>query len=268
MPIDWFTVAAQAVNFVILVALLTRFLYRPLTRVINEREARVGELLDDATRRTVEADERTQRLEEEERALTTRRREALDVLEREIATERMALLDRAREEVARRERDWQAALERRRAEILDRVAGAAVSHLAEALRTALADLTDAELEARAAAVFLARFGALDDGELAALGEEVSRAGAVVRTARPLAPALHEEIRRRLEGRFGPNLTLRFEVDTGLICGLDLRAGGRRLAWNAEQYVTELEDELRRQLAAEEPESVGAGEAGSEPPHGD
>jgi F-type H+-transporting ATPase subunit b len=279
LPIDWFTVAAQAVNFVILVALLTRFLYRPLTRVIAEREAKIGALLDDAARRTAEADERARRLEQEEHALAARRRESLDALEREVETERSELLDRAREEVERRERDWRAALERRRAEILDRVARAAVSHLAEALRAALADLTDAELEARAAAAFLARFAALDDGELAAFADEIARAGAVVRSSRPLAPPLREEIERRLADRFGPDLGLSFEVDPALVCGLELRSGGRRLAWTAAHYVAELEDELRRQLAAEEPEAAGerrpatpaaagGGATGGEPRHGE
>ena len=38
MLIDWFTVVAQIVNFLILVALLKRFLYGPLIRAIDARE--------------------------------------------------------------------------------------------------------------------------------------------------------------------------------------------------------------------------------------
>ena len=38
MPIDWFTVVAQAINFLILVWLLKRFLYKPILHAIDERE--------------------------------------------------------------------------------------------------------------------------------------------------------------------------------------------------------------------------------------
>jgi F-type H+-transporting ATPase subunit b len=50
MLIDWFTVAAQALNFLILVWLLKRFLYGPILKAIDAREKRIaGELADAAT---------------------------------------------------------------------------------------------------------------------------------------------------------------------------------------------------------------------------
>ena len=38
MLIDWFTVGAQALNFVILVWLLKHFLYKPILNAIDVRE--------------------------------------------------------------------------------------------------------------------------------------------------------------------------------------------------------------------------------------
>ncbi len=38
MLIDWFTVVAQAINFLILVWLLQRFLFKPILGAIDERE--------------------------------------------------------------------------------------------------------------------------------------------------------------------------------------------------------------------------------------
>ena len=50
MLIDWFTVGAQAVNFLILVWLLKRFLYKPILKAIDAREKRIAaELADAAT---------------------------------------------------------------------------------------------------------------------------------------------------------------------------------------------------------------------------
>ena len=55
MLIDWFTVAAQAVNFLILVWLLKRFLYKPVLAAIDEREKRIETQLQDAEKKKTEA---------------------------------------------------------------------------------------------------------------------------------------------------------------------------------------------------------------------
>jgi hypothetical protein len=49
--------------------------------------------------------------------------------------------------------------------------------------------------------------------------------------------------------------VRFEVDPSLVCGVEIRSGGRSLAWNLEDYLDEMEQRL---LAA-----IGKGSVGDE-----
>ncbi|MEI8631780.1 hypothetical protein P4S72_06080 [Vibrio sp. PP-XX7] len=55
MLIDWFTVIAQVINFLILVWLLKRFLYRPILDAIDAREKRIADELADADEKRDEA---------------------------------------------------------------------------------------------------------------------------------------------------------------------------------------------------------------------
>src|ERR1700677_4253344 len=55
MLIDWFTVSAQAVNFLILVWLMKRFLYKPILNAIDAREQRIAAELADADAKKAEA---------------------------------------------------------------------------------------------------------------------------------------------------------------------------------------------------------------------
>ena len=48
MLIDWFTVCAQAINFLILVWLLKRYLYKPVLAAIDARERKVAARIVDA----------------------------------------------------------------------------------------------------------------------------------------------------------------------------------------------------------------------------
>ncbi|HEY4789048.1 MAG TPA: hypothetical protein VIH57_23530, partial [Bacteroidales bacterium] len=56
MLIDWFTVAAQLINFLVLVWLLKRFLYKPVLKAIDEREKRIVMQLQEAENKKAEAD--------------------------------------------------------------------------------------------------------------------------------------------------------------------------------------------------------------------
>ena len=69
MLIDWFTVGAQALNFVILVWLMKRFLYQPILDAIDAREQRIAAELADAAARKAEAARERDRVPAQERSL-------------------------------------------------------------------------------------------------------------------------------------------------------------------------------------------------------
>lgn len=48
MLFDWFTVGAQVLNFLVLVWLMKRFLYKPVLDAIDAREKRIAQSLADA----------------------------------------------------------------------------------------------------------------------------------------------------------------------------------------------------------------------------
>ena len=55
MLIDWFTVGAQALNFLILVWLIKRFLYKPILHAIDAREKGIAKELAEAEVNQAEA---------------------------------------------------------------------------------------------------------------------------------------------------------------------------------------------------------------------
>ncbi|MDD2336714.1 MAG: hypothetical protein PHD01_09060, partial [Geobacteraceae bacterium] len=47
----------------------------------------------------------------------------------------------------------------------------------------------------------------------------------------------------LEADIAEDRRVRFEVDPSLVCGIEIRSGGRSLAWNIEDYLGEMEQRL-------------------------
>jgi F-type H+-transporting ATPase subunit b len=67
--IDWYTVAAQALNFLILVWLLKRFLYQPVLDAIGAREQRIAMQLADAASKEAAATKEREQFESKNREL-------------------------------------------------------------------------------------------------------------------------------------------------------------------------------------------------------
>ena len=97
MLIDWFTVGAQALNFIVLVWLLKRFLYKPILNAIDAREKRIATELADADAKKAEAQRERDEFQHKNEAFDQQRAALLSKATQEANAERQRLLGEARE---------------------------------------------------------------------------------------------------------------------------------------------------------------------------
>src|SRR5580658_6185441 len=96
MLIDWFTVGAQALNFLILVWLMKRFLYQPILDAIDAREKRIAAELADAAAKQAEAQKQRDEFEHKNTEFEQQRAALLAKTTDEAKVERQRLFDEAR----------------------------------------------------------------------------------------------------------------------------------------------------------------------------
>ena len=96
MLIDWFTVGAQALNFLILVWLLKRFLYKPILDAVDAREKRIAAELADADAKKAEAKKERDEFQHKNEEFDQQRAALLSKATEEAKAERQRLLDEAR----------------------------------------------------------------------------------------------------------------------------------------------------------------------------
>lgn len=242
MLIDWLTVAAQALNFLILVWLMKRFLYQPILRAIDARERRIASELAAAAASKAEAEKEREEFESKNEQFDRQRAELLKQAVDAANGERQRLLEEARNAAETTREKRQAAL-RADFELLNREIGRRARQEVFAIaRKALGDLAGASLEARMVEQFTHRLRELDDaakGELAQALNAGSGA-ALVRSAFELPAEQRRAVESALQETFGADIHVRFESAPELISGLELGAKGRKLAWSIEDYLASLE----------------------------
>jgi F-type H+-transporting ATPase subunit b len=242
--VDWVTIVAQVVNFVVLVVLLRVFLYKPILRAMDKRQETIAAKFNEAETREAEALKERDALREDRETLEAKRDELLDEARRDAHETRRTLRDEARRAVDEQAREWHRALRDQRDSFLGSVRRRAAAGVCDAARRALADLADAALEARAIGVFADRLRDLPDEDRQAFAAAVRDADgpAVVATAWDPGDEGRDKVGVAVREHLG-DIELAFETDEALVCGIELRTEGREIAWSVDRYVQGLRDRL-------------------------
>lgn len=244
MQIDWLTVAAQIVNFLILVWLLKRFLYGPVIEAMQKREKHIQARFDSAAQEEQHAKDEAERYRDQQQTLDREREEILADARHEADEIRRTLKQEARDEVDGQRHRWLEELESDKEETLSEISRQITRQVAHATRQALSELADAELETQAVKVFLKRLHALDEDEQKDLAQALSGKNvAVVASAFDLPKKLRDQIGVAVSGLLGSEASLRFEQSAELTCGLELVVADRKIGWNVADYLDGLEQDL-------------------------
>lgn len=251
MQIDWFTVAAQVINFLILVWLLKRFLYKPILDAIDAREKRIASALADADAKKAEAQQERDAFQNKNEAFDQQRATLLSQAMDEAKAERLRLLDGARQAAD--------ALSAKRQETLRNDAhhlNQAISHRARQevfaiARKALTELAGTSLEARMGKVFMRHLQEMDEQRKADFAAALKSAAepARVRSTFDLPEEQRAAIQNALNETFSAEIHVRFETAPDLVSGIELTTNGQKVAWSIADYLVSLErgvDELLKE----------------------
>src|SRR5512147_2227539 len=263
MSVNWFTVAAQVVNFLILVWLLHRFLYGPIIAAMDRREQRVAERLQDAQRKTDAAEAEADAFRHQREELNAERDRLMAEARREAETLRSTLIEAARAEIAAQQAEWQATLERKQEDFLRTLRRQTERAFLTLARQALADLANATLEGQVVAVFLDKLGDLDPPGKHALRAALRERnhGVLVRSRFELPPALRQRVTKAIHEHIAADVAIAFQTAEDQRCGIELRTDSHVLGWSIDGYL----DAIERHLTLHRDRSLATADVGGAAP---
>ena len=244
MLIDWFTVAAQIINFLLLIYLLRRFLYRPIQRVIQQREASIAAQMQEAVTLQAAATAAAADYAQRRAELDAQRAVLLDQARAETDAWRKEATAQARREIEDARTGWYKSVQAEQDAFLRTLRQRLAAQVCAISREALADLADADLEQRVLHVFIRRLHRLDEDQQALLAAmHADHAALHVRSSFPLASEARASLQQALQHALGEHAAINYLVDPTLLCGIEVSNHGHKLAWTLEDYLTGLESSL-------------------------
>jgi F-type H+-transporting ATPase subunit b len=238
MLIDWTTVIAQIVNFLILLILLKYFLYNRIIRAMDKREERIQSRLEDAERKWQEAEQEMAGFEEKKRELDQKREQFLDEAGKEAESYKNELLQEAREEVESLQKRWRRSVEQEKETFVGDLRKLATKQVYDICRRALSELSNTDIQDQTIEVFIDRFQHMTEAQKTDLLSANGRM--IIKSGYEIAADKREKIERILKEMMEELPEISYETDPDLILGIELKKRDKKIAWSLENYLSDLE----------------------------
>jgi len=258
MPIDWFTVIAQSINFVILLWLLKRFLYQPIVDGLDAREAKIADVLNDADKSKTQAHKLQSDYAQKLASIEKKRSEMLTIAKEEADAERQHLLDAAHVAADDMLRKRLAALQHDLHNLKHDIMLKSVDEVYALCRKILAELADADLDVLLFNKLLQRLQTLDNKQITELQHALSRTdnAVLVRSVFELSQgqkdSLIQCLQQIIQADHQATIALNFSLLPNLISGIELSVSGWKIPWSMHNYLAQLQQHLDELLLLPQP----------------
>lgn len=252
MPIDWFTVIAQIINFLVLAFLLQRFLYGPILKAIQARQEKIDSRWQEAEREQAEAREKAESYRQMIEVLKEQRQEQELEMKASVEAQRQASIQQVREEVEKMQEAWREGVRQERDKFLQGLRQQIGQEACRIARHALADLANADLEEQVLEVWMDRLRRLDREERQAISQSLqeSRQAISICSRFDLPHRKRQVLGDFFQELLGEEHPLRFVTSPAPLCGIEVKLGGYEIVWSLDDYLQNLEGRLSKTLNQE------------------
>lgn len=249
MLIDWFTFIAQIINFLVLIWLLKRFLYKPILNAIDEREKRIAAQIQEADTLKKEATNELENFQQKNQEFDRHRQELLSNAISEVDSERQRLIKQTRSDIEKLRLELQETIRNEQKKLGSEIVQRTRKEIFSIVRKTLRDLASVSLEDQMTDVFVARIKNLDltEKELLHSGITQVQGKIILRCTFELSPNHQTKIEDILKKEFSKKTKVNFETTLNLISGIELIAGGYKLVWSIDDYLLSLEKSIAELL---------------------
>jgi len=245
MSFSWWTFALQAANFLILVWLLRRFLFKPVSAIVARRKEEIARGMAEVSAEKQGALNLQHDLQAQRAGIEAERQKAVEKQRAQLAAERRKMIDEARADAEKIRTQATAQLGEERAaaaqELFSRTIELAVK-LAERL---LCELALPSIERAFLTRVLDHLDRLPQPERAALVSHLGASSLVVTTAHPLDALEEAHWREELGKRIGAAALIEFKSDAALIAGAEITFPSAILRFNWRDGLTTAAREINR-----------------------
>ena len=246
MQFDWFTFISQIINFLILIWLLQRFLFKPINKAMADREQKIISELEEARQTKLDAEQQEQELTNRLNEFEERKDELLGDAKKHIEEKRKQWLDDLRAEMMGVRNRWEEALETEKQLFLDQLKKETAVQVINLVERVLYDLSERNLEEQTVDYFCKKLKQLPVERKQQLqnnihAQQVTKAE--INSSFQLTGDQKHKLTNLLRQVTETELEIAFEKSEELGFGMEIHLKGWSMTWNLASYIEQLTKEM-------------------------
>jgi len=245
MNINWFTVIAQVINFLILVWLLKRFLYKPILKAIDEREKKITAQIKDADDKKAVAAKEQADFKKRNDEFDAQKKAMTDKVIADTNAQRDKLLEDAKNEANTLRSNLEKGIKEKQEADALATADKTQQQVFAITKKALKDMASSSLDEQSVNTFIKRLKVLNDDEKQQFKTafKSNTNNILVKSAFELPPEQQAAINDGVNETLGTKAGLQFTTSPELISGIELTTNGYKLAWSFAEYLNALQKNI-------------------------
>jgi len=252
MRVDWWTLALQTVNVLILIWILARFFFRPIANIVAKRQDETNKLFAEADAARNQAADARREAEKARAEVAAEHDRLIAEAQKAAQAEKERLLALAGQDTANLRHEAETAIARDRAASEQQIVDHATTLSVDIARRLLERLPAEPVFESFLSGLCDEIGKLTPEARAAFAAAATTDRAIeVMTPQPLSDEDREHIRNTLNNAFGAELPLTFVEDAKVLAGIELHGHNviLRNSWRAD--LERIREELSREPHANE-----------------
>ncbi|TXD48641.1 F0F1 ATP synthase subunit B [Polaribacter sp. IC073] len=249
MKIDWFTVIAQVLNFLILVWLLKKFLYKPILNAVNEREKKINDELREADAQKAAAEKEQDTFKNKNADFESKKSALLDKALADANIEKRQLITAARAAAKAIGSNMVKAFKKQQAQDKKEFTQNTQEQVFIITRKALKDIASVSIEKQTTVTFIKHLKVLSTKEKQEFLDafKTNENAILVKSAFNLIAKQKKEITDAINELLNSKIVLQFKTVPELISGIELSTDGYKMAWSFSEYLNALQKKISTEI---------------------
>jgi F-type H+-transporting ATPase subunit b len=245
MLIDWFTVVAQALNFLILIWLMKKFLYKPILEAVDAREKEIADKTAQAALLQTEASKSLEEFQLKNNELQANKARLMSTATSEAGAMREQLLKEAQEQAVQLKLTLQKSFDQERVDLSHAIGEQLQQQVFVVAKKMLGDIASSSLEEQIIHAFSERINRMEAKEKELLSAALLSGNqpVVLRSAFVLSPEQKEILEAAIQSVAQAKPVIQYETVTELIGGIEFVTGNYKLSWSIGNYLSSLEKKI-------------------------
>ncbi|MDO6693539.1 F0F1 ATP synthase subunit delta [Aliiglaciecola sp. 3_MG-2023] len=257
MPIDWFTLVAQTLNFLILLWLLKRFLYHPIIAGLNKREIKIAQILNDANSKNEKAKALQSEYQVKLSQIEDQRREIINKAHQEAKVKGQELLNMVQQQGAEILETRLHGIEQEIQALQHQIVQRSMQEVFATSQKVLHDLADTQLQTLMFNKLIGQLNSLNTEQ----HNEINRAvnsntpQIYIHSSFELTSSQKDSLQQWFHRTYTKKVdakdTLRelqftYKITPELICGIEVVFDGWKVPWSTQSYLDSMQTNLLQQ----------------------